>query len=259
MRVRGGPRSCPPRSAAATCSSRGEFTFPGDDASSPPEEAVALIRAYVRSAPLRPVAPPAHDQAHDPAARPRRPAAGRGRGRRGVGAVGTQDRGAVPRARGGDHRRHARRAARRGARPAAHGRGRRARPDPEVHPRGGTTRHAAARGRGRAARLGRDREPGARQGALHVGRAAPPSRRGDALSTPIPRASTTRGWRRAGSAPTCGRSGRSSTRLGASRSARSCGGSGRSSARRATPTCCSLAWRAGATMIPAAEAPGSRR
>ena len=35
---------------------RGEFTFPGDDASHPPDEAVALIRAYARSAPLRPVA-----------------------------------------------------------------------------------------------------------------------------------------------------------------------------------------------------------
>ena len=35
---------------------RGEFTFPGEDASNPPDEAVALIRAYVRSAPLRPVA-----------------------------------------------------------------------------------------------------------------------------------------------------------------------------------------------------------
>ena len=35
---------------------RGEFTFPGEDASNPPDEAVALIRAYARSAPLRPVA-----------------------------------------------------------------------------------------------------------------------------------------------------------------------------------------------------------
>lgn len=34
---------------------RGEFTFPGEDPSSPPDEAVALIRAYVRSASLRPV------------------------------------------------------------------------------------------------------------------------------------------------------------------------------------------------------------
>ena len=34
---------------------RGEFTFPGDDATAPPDEAIDLIRAYVRTAPLRPV------------------------------------------------------------------------------------------------------------------------------------------------------------------------------------------------------------
>jgi CHAD domain-containing protein len=34
---------------------RGEFTFPGDDAMAPPDEAVDLIRAYVRTATLRPV------------------------------------------------------------------------------------------------------------------------------------------------------------------------------------------------------------
>jgi CHAD domain-containing protein len=34
---------------------RGEFTFPGEDATTPPDEAVDLIRGYVRTAPLRPV------------------------------------------------------------------------------------------------------------------------------------------------------------------------------------------------------------
>ena len=34
---------------------RGEFTFPGDEATTPPDEAVDLIRAYVRTATLRPV------------------------------------------------------------------------------------------------------------------------------------------------------------------------------------------------------------
>lgn len=34
---------------------RGEFTFPGDEASSPPDEAIDLIRAYVRTATLGPV------------------------------------------------------------------------------------------------------------------------------------------------------------------------------------------------------------
>jgi CHAD domain-containing protein len=34
---------------------RGEFTFPGEDAATPPDEAVDLIRAYVRTASLRPV------------------------------------------------------------------------------------------------------------------------------------------------------------------------------------------------------------
>ena len=34
---------------------RGEFTFPGDEATSPPDEAIDLIRAYVRTATLRPV------------------------------------------------------------------------------------------------------------------------------------------------------------------------------------------------------------
>jgi CHAD domain-containing protein len=34
---------------------RGEFTFPGEDTANPPDEAVDLIRAYVRTAPLRPV------------------------------------------------------------------------------------------------------------------------------------------------------------------------------------------------------------
>jgi CHAD domain-containing protein len=34
---------------------RGEFTFPGEDATTPPDEAVDLIRAYVRTSPLRPV------------------------------------------------------------------------------------------------------------------------------------------------------------------------------------------------------------
>ena len=34
---------------------RGEFTFPGEDPSHPPDEAVALICAYVRSSSLRPV------------------------------------------------------------------------------------------------------------------------------------------------------------------------------------------------------------
>ncbi len=34
---------------------RGEFTFPGEDATTPPDEAVDLIRAYVRTATLRPV------------------------------------------------------------------------------------------------------------------------------------------------------------------------------------------------------------
>lgn len=34
---------------------RGEFAFPGDEAPSPPDEAIDLIRAYVRTATLRPV------------------------------------------------------------------------------------------------------------------------------------------------------------------------------------------------------------
>lgn len=34
---------------------RGEFTFPGEEATTPPEEAIDLIRAYVRTATLRPV------------------------------------------------------------------------------------------------------------------------------------------------------------------------------------------------------------
>ena len=34
---------------------RGEFTFPGDEAASPPDEALDLIRAYVRTAAVRPV------------------------------------------------------------------------------------------------------------------------------------------------------------------------------------------------------------
>jgi CHAD domain-containing protein len=34
---------------------RGEFTFPGEEATSPPDEAIDLIRAYVRTATLRPV------------------------------------------------------------------------------------------------------------------------------------------------------------------------------------------------------------
>jgi len=34
---------------------RGEFTFPGEEATSPPDEALDLIRAYVRTATLRPV------------------------------------------------------------------------------------------------------------------------------------------------------------------------------------------------------------
>ena len=45
----------PTEDARAELLIRGEFTFPGEDASSPPGEAVALIRAYVRSAPLRPI------------------------------------------------------------------------------------------------------------------------------------------------------------------------------------------------------------
>ena len=48
---------------------RGEFTFPGEDATTPPDEAVDLIRAYVRTAAAAARGPPANDPTADPAAR----------------------------------------------------------------------------------------------------------------------------------------------------------------------------------------------
>jgi CHAD domain-containing protein len=45
----------PPQDEGNDLLVRGEFTFPGDDASAPPHEAVDLVRAYVRTAVLRPV------------------------------------------------------------------------------------------------------------------------------------------------------------------------------------------------------------
>ena len=45
----------PPQDEGNDLLVRGEFTFPGDNSSAPPDEAVDLIRAYVRTAVLRPV------------------------------------------------------------------------------------------------------------------------------------------------------------------------------------------------------------
>ncbi len=45
----------PPEEGGGDLLIRGEFTFPGEDATTPPDEAVDLIRAYVRTATLRPV------------------------------------------------------------------------------------------------------------------------------------------------------------------------------------------------------------
>ncbi len=45
----------PPEKDGGALLVRGEFTFPGEDATTPPDEAVDLIRAYVRTATLRPV------------------------------------------------------------------------------------------------------------------------------------------------------------------------------------------------------------
>jgi CHAD domain-containing protein len=45
----------PPEDGGGPLLIRGEFTFPGEDATTPPDEAVDLIRAYVRTATLRPV------------------------------------------------------------------------------------------------------------------------------------------------------------------------------------------------------------
>ena len=40
----------PPEKDGGALLVRGEFTFPGEDTAAPPEEAVDLIRAYVRTA-----------------------------------------------------------------------------------------------------------------------------------------------------------------------------------------------------------------
>ena len=45
----------PPEKDGGDLLVRGEFTFPGEDATTPPDEAIDLIRAYVRTATLRPV------------------------------------------------------------------------------------------------------------------------------------------------------------------------------------------------------------
>src|SRR6266496_3011463 len=45
----------PPQDEGNDLLVRGEFTFPGDDAADPPDEAVDLVRAYVRTATLHPV------------------------------------------------------------------------------------------------------------------------------------------------------------------------------------------------------------
>jgi CHAD domain-containing protein len=45
----------PPQDEGNDLLVRGEFTFPGDDAADPPDEAVDLVRAYVRTAALHPV------------------------------------------------------------------------------------------------------------------------------------------------------------------------------------------------------------
>ena len=58
LRHRGGQgwtTKLPPRDEGNDLLVRGEFTFPGDDPAAPPEEVVDLIRAYVRTAVLRPV------------------------------------------------------------------------------------------------------------------------------------------------------------------------------------------------------------
>ncbi len=182
----------------------------------------------------------AHDPSPHPAARPGRPAARRGGRRRGVGAVGAPHRRAVPRARGGDHRRHPRRSARRGDRSVARRRRGRAGSDAEVRASGWTARHPAGRGRRPSVDAVGDGEPGRGQRARDIGRASAATRRRDAVGhrpgggTPVARGL------RAGSVRNCERSVRRSTPSGPSRFARSCAGSGRSWGRRATPTCC---WR----------------
>ncbi len=129
---------------------RGEFTFPGEDPSHPPDEAVALICAYVRSSSLRPVVRlrtirrliqllDLDDQLlgevvdDEVSVLSGRRIAARFRELE-VEITDDTPAGLLER----------------GARPPADGRGGRAGPDPEVRPRGGPARHAGTRDPDRA-------------------------------------------------------------------------------------------------------------